>query len=68
MVTAVALVLILLGTIGGNKHLLFNRYIELFISYLAEVIPTFRKILKCTSKALKHSESRLDKSYVKISM
>lgn len=29
---AVALVPVLLGTVGGNKHLLFNRYRELFIS------------------------------------
>lgn len=61
MITAVTLVLMLLGTVGGNKHLLFNRYKELFVSYVAEVTPIVRKNSKMRkSKALnlKHLQTR----------
>lgn len=40
---SVILVLILLGTVGEKKHLLFNRYRELFFSCLAEVTQVSEK-------------------------
>lgn len=61
MIIAFTVVLMLLGTVGGNKHLLFNRYKELFVSYVAEVSPIVRKTSKVhKSKALnlKHPETR----------
>lgn len=43
LITAVTFLHILLDIVRGGKHLLFNRYRELFFSCIVEVTPIVRK-------------------------